>query len=193
MLVVDGFGGGRSSTLAERAAQVLAAAGNTVERVDLAAAGFDAFMSAAERAAYLTDEPLVTPETRAAADQVRRAEGMVVAYPVVHATAPPRVKSWQERVFVLGVGFEFQPSGVITGALSGLRRALVVGVDPALPATSAAERWPRPVGARRNDFGPCFARMFHLSSNRSCRAHYAAVASEDDGTSLLERELAAWS
>ncbi len=183
VLVVNGFDAGEPGPLIETIEARLDEGGHTIDRCDLATDGFDEFMSDVERSAYLTDRPLVTPAPIAGAEAVGAAEGLVVCYPIVHGTAPPRVKSWQERVFVLGVGFEFTPKGTITGALDHLRRALVIG-----------ERGPRSGPGRhdrRNDFGPCLARSFHLSSNRRCRAAYRTVGGDGSdrmaGLAALER------
>lgn len=177
VLVVNGFALGESPGLVERIEQRLTAGGHAVTTTDLAAEGFDRFMSAEERAAYHSDHPLITPEVAAAADRVRAAAGIVVCYPVIHGTCPPRVKSWIERVFVLGVGFEFLPSGRITGALDHVHRACVIGVVPA--DAPARARWRLARGNRRNDNGPCLARSFYLSSNRACRARYVVVRGDD--------------
>lgn len=181
VLVVDGYGPGGERPLVDALDSHLRAIGHTPIVCGLAAAGFDDFMSDTERAAYLTEQPLVSDATRTGADAVRSVGGLVVCYPIVHGTAPPRVKSWQERVFVLGVGFEFLPSGRITGALHHLDRALVVGVPG--PRSGAGRH------DHRNDFGPCLARSFHLSSNRRCRARYLELADADPepALALLDR------
>lgn len=176
--MIDGYGPGDQADPARLLFSWLEQAGHQVRRFELAAAGFDAPMSAAEREAYHTDQPLIMAETREAAGAVLAARALVVCYPIVHGTAPARVKSWQERVFVLGLAFRFKPSGKITGALDHLRRALVVGV--------AAD--PDPADGARNAFGPCLARSFFLSSNRTCRSRYRtmAPAGSDDVHQLLQ-------
>lgn len=166
VLVVDGFGPGEGSEVVDPICLVLGTGGHDVVRTKLADEGFDRFMSGDERAAYHSDQPLVCPETRAAADAVARADALVLCYPLIHGTCPPRVKSWQERVFVLGVGFHFTRSGRITGALQHLRRACVVAVAPE----------PDRLAGRRNGQGRCLARSFHLSANRRCRSWYLMVA-----------------
>jgi putative NADPH-quinone reductase len=178
VLLVDGFARAEPNQALDQIEGWLVAGGHQVRRFELAANGFDAFMSAAEREAYETDTPLITADTRAAADAVLAAEAVVICYPVVHGTAPPRVKSWQERVFVLGLAFRFAPSGRITGALDHLHRALVVGVSDG--PVGAGRRWPSPARWRdpvsgRNSFGPCLARSFFLSSNRRCRSRYLTI------------------
>ncbi|MDH3681804.1 MAG: NAD(P)H-dependent oxidoreductase [Acidimicrobiia bacterium] len=187
VLVVNGFArDDESADLVEHVQKFLTDRGHEVRRSDLALEGFDSFMSADERAAYHSDRPLITPETVAAAEAVRWAAGLVVCYPIVHGTAPPRVKSWQERVFVLGVGFEFLPSGRITGALD-LDRACVVGVEPVGAGRGLARRQR---SDRRNDFGPSLARSFYLSSNRRCRSRYVGI--DPDRVARVERVVGRW-
>ncbi len=178
--MIDGYGPGDQADPAHLLFSHLEGLGHRVRRFELASAGFDAPMSAAEREAYHTDQPLITAETREAAAAVVAARGLVICYPIVHGTAPPRVKSWQERVFVLGLAFRFTPSGRITGALDHLQRALVVGV---------AER-PDRADRHRNAFGPCLARSFFLSSNRACRARYRTVT--PTGISEVHPLLTGW-
>lgn len=180
VLVVRGFALGETSSTADHISSVLDHRGHDVRGFDLAAEGFDHFMSAEERTAYLGDAPVVTAEAQAAIDALQAADGLVVCYPVTHRSVPPRVKSWQERVFVLGVGFEFLPSGKITGALHHLKRAAVVGIDP------TGDRATK----HRNASGPCLARSFFLSSNRKCRSKYLAVDGTDPAP--LERAFSRW-
>ncbi|MGI9614835.1 MAG: NAD(P)H-dependent oxidoreductase [Acidimicrobiales bacterium] len=181
VLAVNGFESNDETPLVARAVKMLAERGHGVDRLDLAAAGFDAFMTPEERAAYHSDDPLITPEAAAAADLVRSAAGIVIVYPIVHGTGPPRVKSFIERVFVLGVGFEFLPSGRITGALDHVKRACVLGVSDG-----------KPNRARRNDFGPCLARSFYLSSNRSCKTRYVGVTNDKTGAEQIDKQLSSW-
>lgn len=186
VLVVNGFPAGPAPFI-DLVIGAVRELGHPVERFDLADNGFDAFMSADERAAYLTDEPLITDEPRRAAAAVQSAAALVICYPVVHGTAPARVKSWQERTFVLGLAFRFTPSGRITGALDHLHRTLVVGVaDPADGNPPQIRR-----AGRRNGFGPCLARSFVLSSNRVCKARYRTVGPAD-GAERVQREIAGW-
>ncbi len=184
VLVVDGFEAGRGAAPIDQVTGWLRDGGHDVHPFSLAEGGFDACMTAAEREAYHTDEPLITPEARAAADAVLAAEAVVICYPIVHGTAPARVKSWQERVFVLGLAFRFAPSGRITGALDHLHRALVLGVADDQIATG----W-RQAPDRRNAFGPCLARSFWLSSNRTCRSRYLTMPS---GSDRARRQISRW-
>ncbi len=204
VLVANGYGLDEPSDAVDRVVDQLGRGGHDVDRLDLAEAGFDEFMTAAERTAYHTDDPLITPEAAAAADLVRAATGIVIVYPIVHGTGPPRVKSFIERVFVLGVSFEFLPSGRITGALHHMERALVIGTAPHAGAHAGARhlvrRWWRPphdvsgTSVRGwSSFGRCLARSFHLSSNRACRARYVGASLDHDGGwTKVETELKRW-
>lgn len=154
----------------------LARRNHTIARLHLAAAGFDRTMTAAERRAYPSGHPLVTPETSAAADQIRSSVGLVVCYPLRHGTCPVRVKSWQERVLVEGVGFRFLDSGRITGALDHVRHALVVAstLDPGgdrLAGTALSQ-------------GRALARAFRLLSNRRGRSDFVLTTPDDPGPAL---------
>ncbi len=189
VLVVDGFEVGQGEARIGQVTGWLRDGGQQVHPFSLAGGGFDACMTAAEREAYHTDEPLITREARAAADAVLAAEAVVICYPVVHGTAPARVKSWQERVFVLGLAFRFAPSGRITGALDHLHHALVLGVTDDQPAPAPLTRWRQDPG-RRNAFGPCLARSFWLSSNRTCRSRYVTLPT---GTDRARRQISRWS
>jgi putative NADPH-quinone reductase len=180
VLVVNGFAADDPAPALSLVASWLDSARHQVARFDLAAEGFDTFLSAAEREAYHTDTPLISAPTRAAADAVLAARALIICYPIKHGTAPPRVKSWQERVFVLGLAFRFKPSGKITGALDHLAHTLVLGVGPAGEHGRAGGR---------NCFGPCLARSFVLSSNRTCRARYLSMEPGGSGRAahLIER------
>lgn len=179
VLVVNGFSVGEPIDVVDDAIAILRAGGHETDRLDLAPA-FDRFMSAEERDAYHGDEPLITEEARSAAAALQATEGIVICYPVTHGTSPPRVKSWQERVFVLDVAFRFKPSGVITGALDHLKRACVIGWST---ETNRSD-------GRRNAHGPSIARSFFLSSNRACRSRYVAV--DEQHRHLVGRALRRW-
>jgi NAD(P)H dehydrogenase (quinone) len=84
-------------------------AGHDVSTLDLYALGFAPAMSAAERAAYHGDDPLLDPLTREHAGLVRRAEVLVFVYPTWWAGPPAILEGWLERVFVPGVAFQLDP------------------------------------------------------------------------------------
>lgn len=119
-----------SFTRAVAAAAVdgLRAGGHEVEVIDLYDEGFHPAMSAAERRAYLTDEPLADDHTRAHAELVRWCDAMVFVYPTWWSGLPAILKGWLERVLVVGVAFHFDER--TGGVRPGLRQMrYVVGIS----------------------------------------------------------------
>lgn len=113
--------------LAEAAAGGLRTAGHHVDVIDLYASGFRAAMSAAERVAYETPDPIVDPQVAEHADLVRQAEILVFVYPTWWSGLPAILKGWLERVMVPGVGFRFDANGKVRPGLTHVRR--IVGVS----------------------------------------------------------------
>jgi len=190
VLIVNGFDSG-DDTLADELEHYLAGAGHQCVRTNLEADGFGRFMSAAERVAYHSERPLITPETQTAARQLLETQAIVILYPQRHRGFPARVKSWNERVFVPGVGFRFKPSGVVTGALDHLKQALIVEVA-ATSQSRLGELWGRVANHIHNRSlpGPTLARSFRLTSNRKCRAKFRVTDGTDSTT--LFRQLDRW-
>ncbi len=91
--------------LAARAVAGLSAAGHEVIVLDLYAMGFRVAMTAAERAAYHGDSPILDPMVAEHAALVQRAEAVVFVYPTWWSGLPAVLKGWLERVMVPGVGF----------------------------------------------------------------------------------------
>jgi NAD(P)H dehydrogenase (quinone) len=111
----------------EAAERGLRRADHDVTALDLYALGFAPAMSAAERAAYHGEEPLLDPMTREHAALVRRAEMLVFVYPTWWSGAPAILKGWLERVLVPGVAFRFDARGRVRPALTHVRH--IVGVS----------------------------------------------------------------
>ena len=121
--------------LGRRAAAGLGAAGYDVTHVDLAAVGFRAAMSPAEREAYHTDDPIVDDVVREQAALVASCHTLVYVYPTWWGGLPALLKGWFDRVLVPGVGFRFdERSGKVRPGLTGVRR--IVGVS-----TYGSPRW----------------------------------------------------
>lgn len=94
----------------DTAVAALAAAGHTVDQIDLYADGFDPRMSTDERLAYETPQPILDPRIAAYVERVRAAEGLVFVYPTWWWGLPAILKGWLERVLVPGVGFVLDPA-----------------------------------------------------------------------------------
>jgi NAD(P)H dehydrogenase (quinone) len=108
--------------VADAARRGLEAAGHHVDVADLYAIGFRVAMTADERAAYDSREPLVDPLTVEHAGLVRRAERLVFVYPTWWSGLPAILKGWLERVMVPGVAFRFdERSGRVRPGLRHVR------------------------------------------------------------------------
>jgi NAD(P)H dehydrogenase (quinone) len=118
---------GFAHALAERAAGGLQAAGSDVEVLDLYGLGFRAAMSAAERAAYHGDEPILDPMVAEHARLLRSARVLAFVYPTWWSGLPAILKGWLERVMVPGVAFRFDDRGRVRPALTGV--GTIVGVS----------------------------------------------------------------
>jgi putative NADPH-quinone reductase len=114
--------------IADAAAAGMASAAHDVDVVDLAGQQFSPVMTAADRRAYFSPEPLVCPQAAASADLVRRADALVFVYPTVLSTVTPGIKGWIERTFVPGVAFSLGDPVVARGGLSGIRRLVGISV-----------------------------------------------------------------
>lgn len=113
------------ATLREAAVEGLAAAGHTVEIMDLYAEGFDPVMSAGQRSAYF-DETGNQSGLERHIGAVRRAEGLVLVYPTWWLGMPASLKGWFDRVWLPGVAFRLGGRKVLEPLLTGIRRIGVV-------------------------------------------------------------------
>lgn len=105
-LVVLATPGGYHRQLAEAAAAGLAARYETTV-LDLAAEGFQAFMSPEERRAYHTNDPLLDPIVEDYARQVVEAHSLTFVFEAYLGLVPPLLKGWLEKVLAPGVAFVF--------------------------------------------------------------------------------------
>jgi NAD(P)H dehydrogenase (quinone) len=113
--------------IARRAREALLSVGHEVHVLDLYALGFRAAMSLEEREAYHGDEPMVDPMVAEHASLVKSAQALVFVYPTWWSTQPAILKGWFERVFVPGVGFEFNRRGKVRPGLTNIDR--LVGIS----------------------------------------------------------------
>jgi putative NADPH-quinone reductase len=113
--------------LGDAAIEGLRERGATVRVHDLYADGFSAAMTHAERAAYLTDAPIVDELVRRYAADVAWADTFVFVYPTWWCSVPAVMKAWLERVLVPGVAFSFNKSGKVTSELSHIKR--IIGIS----------------------------------------------------------------
>jgi NAD(P)H dehydrogenase (quinone) len=119
--------GSFNHAIADRACTALRTAGHDVHFLDLYALGFRAAMTSDERAAYHTEAPIVDPMVREHAELVRTSAAIVFVYPTWWSSMPAILKGWLERVFVPGIGFQFNEEGKVRPALTHVRR--LVGIS----------------------------------------------------------------
>lgn len=127
LVVANPNPGSYGHALAGAAAEGLRSAGHAVDVVDLYASGFRAAMSAAERVAYETDQPVLDAQVAEHVELVRRAQLLVFVYPTWWSGLPAILKGWLERVMVPGVGFRFDTDGRVRPGLDHVRR--IVGIS----------------------------------------------------------------
>ena len=100
---------------------------HSVTAIRLADEKFATAMSSAERAAYETEAPLISDETKRHAEILKRAEALIFVYPTWWSGLPAQLKGWLDRVFVLGVAFRFNNNGKIRPNLQNVRH--IIGVS----------------------------------------------------------------
>ena len=122
LLVVDPTRDPFLPSVATAATSALEAVGHDVDVIDLVAQDFSPMMTAAERRAYFTGEPLVCPSVAAGAELVRRSEALVFVYRTTLSTVTPNIKGWIERTFVPGVAFTIGDQANARRGLSNVRR-----------------------------------------------------------------------
>lgn len=131
VLVVDAFPSHHvDATVTAETVTVLEAQGNTVDLLSLDSPELSSFMTAEERRAYESDQPLISAATQASAAQVQAAEALVFCYPTTLFGVPPELKSWLERVMVMGVAFVFDDKQRVRPGLTNVRRLAVVTTTP---------------------------------------------------------------
>jgi len=113
--------------VAERAVTALTRAGHEAQLLDLYALNVRAAMSAQERIAYHSDQPVLDPLIAEHVALVRRAEALVFIYPTWWSSLPAILKGWLERVMVPGVAFVFDDAGKVRPGLTHVRR--IVGIS----------------------------------------------------------------
>lgn len=102
----------------------LAKAGHAVDDCDLYAEDFDPRLSRAERLAYQDTVTNVAP-VRSYVERLRRAEGLVLCFPVWNYGYPAILKGFFDRVFLPGVSFDLV-DGKVRPTLSNIRKVEAV-------------------------------------------------------------------
>ena len=151
----------------------------------LAVHGFNAVMSAAERAAYHSDQPVISDDVRDSATRLQAADALLFCYPTVAFNVPASLKGWLERVMVPGVAFVFDDQHRVRPGMQNIRRIGAV-------TTSPHSRWAR---FRARDAGKrTTARTLRLSAHKRCRTTFVSVSTpaDDEGVTRIRRALRRW-
>ena len=100
---------------------------HSVTAIRLADEKFATAMSSVERAAYETEAPLISDETKRHAEILKQAEALIFVYPTWWSGLPAQLKGWLDRVFVLGVAFRFNNNGKIRPNMQNVRH--IIGIS----------------------------------------------------------------
>ena len=165
----------------------------TVEELDagrhevdlLSVHGFNAVMSAAERTAYHSEQPVISDDVRDSAERLQAAQALLFCYPTVAFNVPATLKGWLERVMVPGVAFVFDEKHRVRPGMQNIRRIGAI-------TTSTHGRLTR---LRARDAGKrTTARTLRLSAHKRCRTTFVSVPSplDDEGIHRIRRALRRW-
>lgn len=157
--------------------------GHTTVRTDLEAEGFAIAMSMAERRAYHEADNLISPDTQAAAEKIAGADAFLFLYPTITHTVPARLKGFLDRVMLPEVAFTFDDRGVVSPALTNIRRIGTITRTP----HSRLERHSARDGAHRT-----MVRSLRLNCHRLCRVTNVRVASDTTDLSPVTKALGKW-
>ncbi len=180
VLLIDGYR--EHNTIVDHARTALEARSHRVSDLRLVDAGFDEFMSEAERRAYHEVDNIVTTAQRTAIDLIQSTDAVLVMSALRAGTVDPHVKSWLERVFIPEVGFTFTRSGRITGALKNVKRAGMIVDCP------DADKAPH----HRNGSTRSIARGMRLNASKTCRSSYLALHPSMDREAAVAKTLSRW-
>lgn len=113
--------------------EALRSAGHQVDDLDLYAEGFDPVLSRQDRLGY-HDAPDNQAKLAPYVARLKAAEALVLVFPTWWYGMPAMLRGWFERVWLPGVAFGLDQSGVITPQLGNIRKMAVV-------TTSGAPWW----------------------------------------------------
>ena len=151
----------------------------------LAVHSFNAVMSAAERVAYHSDEPVISDDVRDSAERLQAAEALLFCYPTLAFNVPATLKGWLERVMVPGVAFVFDEAHRVRPGMQNIRR---IGAVTTSPHSRLARMRARDAGKRTT------ARTLRLSAHKRCRTTFVSVPSPaaDEGIARIRKALTRW-
>jgi putative NADPH-quinone reductase len=140
--------GSFNHAIAERARDVMAAAGHAVSLHDLYAERFDPVLAASElRRGYSLDPPV-----QAHGNELEAAAALLLVHPEWWGGPPALLKGWVERVFSPGLAYEYEGADFTARRRRGLlagKRALVFATTDAAGSPALERFW------RESVFGFC--------------------------------------
>ena len=151
----------------------------------LAVHDFDPVLSADERAAYHSDQPVISDDVRDSAARLQAAEALLFCYPTMAFNVPASLKGWLERVMVPGVAFVFDDQHRVRPGMQNIRR---IGAVTTSPHSRMARLRARDAGKRTT------ARTLRLSAHKRCRTTFVSVPTpaDDEGISRIRKALRRW-
>lgn len=151
----------------------------------LAVHDFDPVLSAAERAAYHSDRPVISDDVRDSAARLQAAEALLFCYPTLAFNVPATLKGWLERVMVPGVAFVFDDQHRVRPGMQNIRR---IGAVTTSPHSRLARFRARDAGKRTT------ARTLRLSAHKRCRTTFVSVPTpaDDEGVARIRKALSRW-
>ena len=151
----------------------------------LAVHDFDSVMSAAERTAYHSDQPVISDDARDSTERLQAAQALLFCYPTVAFNVPATLKGWLERVMVPGVAFVFDDQHRVRPGMQNIRR---IGAITTSPHSRLGRFRARDAGKRTT------ARTLRLSAHKRCRTTFVSVPTpaDDDGVARIRRALRRW-
>ena len=184
VLLLDGYAPDDiSSRVVDEAIEELRAGRHEMDV--LAVHDFNAVMSAAERAAYHSDQPVISDDVRDSAERLQAAEALLFCYPTMAFNVPASLKGWLERVMVPGVAFVFDDEHRVRPGMQNIRR---IGAVTTSPHSRLARFRARDAGKRTT------ARTLRLSAHKRCRTTFVSVPSpaDDEGIARIRKALRRW-
>ena len=151
----------------------------------LAVHDFDPVLSADERAAYHSDQPVISDDVRDSAARLQAAEALLFCYPTMAFNVPASLKGWLERVMVPGVAFVFDDQHRVRPGMQNIRR---IGAVTTSPHSRMARLRARDAGKRTT------ARTLRLSAHKRCRTTFVSVPTpaDDEGVTRIRKALRRW-
>ena len=184
ILLLDGYEPGDADRhVVDEAIQALRANGHEVDRLELH--GFDPVLSAVERTAYHSDQPVVSDDVRDSVSRLQSAEALLFCYRTVAFNVPASLKGWLERVMVPGVGFVFDEAHRVRRGLTNIGRIGCITTSPHRPMARLLAR----DGGKRTT-----ARTIRLSCHKRCRTSFVSIQSPADeaGLTRVRKSLNRW-